>query len=261
MTHPKKIDSEFLEEALSATSQNWRDGQPASPELAANTLRRLREENGRPAPSRRYALLPGIPVLVGSCALVLAIAIGMFMSNSAGAVSTKRGRVTVSGLAGKFDRLMDGSVIRTGSNSTSIVDLDNGRVRVFLADSTTLSVEAEDETGIVSGSVWVSVTPNSGRFVVATPAGDVEVHGTSFGIQTDGNGARIYLAAGAISLHGNGGVTRLAPDQFVDLASPASDVEVRSVAAADGPPEWATRLYQDYQITYSGSYFPSSRTR
>lgn len=261
MSTKTPITAERLEEALSRTGAAMRQASaPTSSGFGAEIVARSR---ARESSSREFRVLEMVPrrawMAAGVAAGILVVAgsgFAVLRGSSVGSVEGRSGRVSVSGVAGRFNLLNDGTHVATAANSTAIIDLDDGRIRMFLSESTDVRVDGIDSVELAAGQTWVNVQPNSGFFEVATENGTVEVHGTSFGIVKQGDALKVYLASGEIRLRHGSETTTLKPDEFIELGA-GSAPTVQSAEGAE-PPAWTTRLYREYQITHSANFFPSS---
>jgi len=258
--HTKSV-CEGLEATLGQAGKAWRrDSAPTSPDFGKAILARARAEKAEPEVARVLPVLSRRVWLgmAAAAAVVLAAATGALVlrQTSVGRLELRSGRVAVSGVAGKFNLLSDGTTVATSANSNAIVDMDDGRIRMFLSESTSMHIDGEDRVTLAGGGTWINVRPESGFFQVATDRGTIEVHGTSFGIVRSGADFKVYLASGEIRLRQGDAVTTLRPDEYVEIKGG----EAAAVRSADDrePPAWTTRLYREYQIAHSAEFFPSS---
>lgn len=98
------------------------------------------------------------------------------------------------------------SITTTGPGSTRTIALADGSI-VRLGPDSELRVRGSDARAVhLSGVAFFGVVSDSSRpFVVETPAGRAEVHGTRFEIRSSADSLRLVVVEGRVSLSAAGG--------------------------------------------------------
>jgi hypothetical protein len=195
-----------------------------------------------PAPPKRTGLFPTFAI---SAVLILAIfSIGVlgawfllrgFNANTA-VVKTLNGSLEVSSanqpegwhVLEQGGRIHSGDQIRTGSQSTAIIQFSDGSQAIFGPQSLIVFDTLEDR----SGEIAVTMTQKQGRsshrvvpfqnhassYIVDTPAGTASVKGTEFSVDVLENGAsRFIVNRGEVQVSGSSQDVSVSAGQVTDV--------------------------------------------
>ncbi len=193
-----------------------------------------------PAPVRR----PARVLTVTGLAFAAAAAIALFALLSPGdedlGAMLYRRSSGAQGLA--LEKLKAGSIIKTsGNGDAAVFSMDGSRVTVNMAPDTQVEVVSDDNIRLVKGEIWTHVRTGSGEFEVTTPDGEVEVHGTTFGVRVDDEGSYVVVAEGEIEVGIKGECVDMEPGTQAKIGR-GSKQPVFEVAPADVTPPWAVEL-------------------
>ncbi len=256
--------NENIEKMLHEAGHRWRDGQEVSDDFTSSVMARIEAGEATGAPV--------IEVPSRSLSRRTILAVGMAAGFAiAGVFGWQMLRQEV---VGKIEFLDDGlpkigkqvdevhanSLLNTDADGSSVALLDDERVILLLNSSTTVEVEKRDHVALHKGEIWVTVEDNSGYFAVETPNCTVSVHGTSFGVEIDGDQTNVLLASGKISLDSESGNTYLDPGTRAVVGADGGQ-PVLSTVSGELVPAWAWDAYGKMEAARSKRYFPSALGR
>lgn len=146
--------------------------------------------------------------------------------------------------------------ITTSSDGRSIAQLDGERIRLHLAESTSLEVRDKATVRVEQGEIWVAIVPNSGRFAVETPQATVVATGTTFGVTVGPKGTEVVLESGRVTLETPERTNTMEPGARASVPSDSSQPEVIRGSAGVRPP-WVDALVAECAAAEAARRYPS----
>lgn len=185
-------------------------------------------------------LLPwGLFVVAASVLIVAGLsAVSLLQGRAVGALVYQRGGILASGSG----RIAKGSTLAAAAGEGGVVNLNDGRVALFLDGETEMRVNTAEEVEIKRGSVWAAIQPNSGFFQVATPHGNIDVHGATFGVVVDATGARVSVQSGSVTATTPRDTRTLSPGEEILLPAGEGLNSLAVVSAEVAKPAWVVDL-------------------
>lgn len=218
---------------------------------------RIREEKQRPvrpveAPPPKAPTLRWLPM--AAAVLCLAALSGAFLLwwNTPEFGSIEFAQALVEEPAAE---LAAGAAVQTLPDGGASIILDEGRIRLLLAEETAVVLAARDRVELGAGSLWVEVVPDSGPFAISTPLGDVHVTGTQFGIVLTNEMLRVELLRGGLLVESATQSLALAPGQSATRARGGDFTH--DLDAPVAVPDWAKVILSRLARAGARSYFPS----
>lgn len=207
-------------------------------EAAQAEWRQMQSQAARPRPATRARWLAAASVTV--IALTGVLWLQPFAPQVA-SLERVYGSVTAAG-----DPLANGARLRRGT--TLVTAADSGALLRYSPDlslrldaGTRVTLDGADRLQLVSGRIYVAVTPGAAvPYVVHTAAGDVRHVGTRYVVRARGTGLDVAVREGAVQVDAGSHRERAVAGEALRID--AGGTALRSVLADDAPWAWVDKL-------------------
>ena len=199
---------------------------------------------------------PGWAVAAAACLLAIVFLPG-YLNSTIGGLTFTSGTVTVDGQVLEQGHLKAGNHLIVAKGGEAMLSLDESRVDLFLREGAEISLDSIDTVTLAKGDLWVRVDPNSGYFGISTPHGQVEVHGTTFGVSVDEKETRVEIAAGKVSVSNSAGNDFIEPGMGATLVGQDQSPSLHPTNG-DVTPAWATDIFDRAAVEKVKRFFPSA---
>lgn len=130
-------------------------------------------------------------------------------------------------------------------------------VRGALAAGASIQEAGRREATVLEGAAWFWIDPGKGPFAVNTPAGRVNVTGTSFGVRVEGGKVRAEVAEGTVIVQPPAGeMATLSAGRAWD-AAPEAAAALTNRPEGAALPDWVAGLVKKDQDAWAEAFVPS----